>query len=95
MTDKTLKVPIDDTSRAQGKHFNVCKHSYHQSILAVDDLVQLIEKYRQRNYNEDMQYLQQNLGGIHLVFITILGMARLAESLKTSYDQGLTPVDFE
>lgn len=26
MTDKTTKVPIDDTSRAQGKAFAYCKH---------------------------------------------------------------------
>jgi hypothetical protein len=32
-------------------------------LLAIDDLVNLVEKYRQRTYNEDVEYLENELGG--------------------------------
>jgi hypothetical protein len=33
------------------------------SFIATEDLVNLVEKYRQRTYNEDVEYLDNELGG--------------------------------
>ena len=57
MSDKTNAGPIDDTSRARGKHFIFCNTYNLYLVLAIDDLVNLVEKYRQRTYNEDIAYL--------------------------------------
>lgn len=32
--------------------------------IEIDDLVQLVEKYRQRTYDEDITYLDEDLGGM-------------------------------
>jgi len=47
MTDKTGKGIIDDSTRARK-----------QFPLSVDDLVNVVEKYRQRTYDEDITYIE-------------------------------------
>ena len=63
MTEK-LGTPIDDQSRAQINGFRVCKsHSYVTVYIEIDDLVNLVEAYRGRKYNEEITYLEHKLGG--------------------------------
>lgn len=50
----------------------------------MNQLVDIVEGYRQRTYNEDMMAVE-NLGGIH----------GLAEKLCTDANRGLVPTDFE
>jgi hypothetical protein len=54
--------PIDDSTRAQVNHFKLSKKLIHNS-LAIDDLVGVVEAYRQRTYVEDITYLEDKLGG--------------------------------
>jgi len=55
-------------------------------------LVGVVEAYRQRTYVEDVTYLEEKLGGT-IIFITSLGIATLADNLKTDLEKGVTPVD--
>jgi hypothetical protein len=50
--------------------------------LTLYQLEELVEKYRQRTYNEDIAYLDE-LGGVQ----------GLAEKLATSCEAGLVPTD--
>lgn len=50
----------------------------------MEDLVNLVEKYRQRVYCDDIEYLEHDLRGL----------VGLQEGLKTDFEKGLTPVDF-
>lgn len=59
------KTPIDDLSRARingfkvGMFLNLLKY-----FTALEDLINLVEAYRGRKYNEDIEYLDKKLGGI-------------------------------
>jgi len=53
MTDKLRKGVIDDPTQAR-KLFP----------LSIDDLVNVVEKYRQRTYDEDITYIDQKLKGM-------------------------------
>ncbi len=62
--------------------------------LALDELINIVEGYRQRKYNEDMMQIDK-LGGRNSKSIHILGPHGLLEKLITSMDKGLTPHDFD
>jgi hypothetical protein len=49
-------------------------------LLALDELVEFVEKYRQRKYDEELTYLQEDLGGVEEV----------ARKLKTDLNKGIT-----
>ena len=64
--------------------------------VALDQLIQIVEGYRQRRYNEDMLCVD-NLGGkSHFLFNGgVIGSHSLMEKLNTSLEKGLTPHDFD
>ena len=55
----------------------------------------LVEKYRQREYCEDLEYLEHDLRGNTLRLTLELGLVGLQEGLKSNFESGLTPVDFQ
>ena len=57
----------------------------HLTSLDLDTLVNMVEAYRQRTYDEDVKYLENDLKGVE----------GLEESLKTTVEKGLTGHDFE
>ena len=57
-------------------------------------LVELVEKYRQREYAEDLSFLKEQIGGISLHNNTYLGVAGLVESLDANANIGLKGDDF-
>lgn len=65
--------------------FDVCKFQQLAlfltfNLLALDELVEFVEKYRQRKYDEELTYLQEDLGGVEEV----------ARKLKTDLNKGIT-----
>ena len=62
MGKDTSSGPIEDSQRAErSSRFSLCKHSF-ITLLAIEDLTAIYEKYRQRTFNEDIEHLQ-SMGG--------------------------------
>jgi hypothetical protein len=56
---------VDDSQRAANTKFkisNAKQGSLNLLLIALDDLITLVEKYRQRTYTEDLMYIEE-LGG--------------------------------
>ena len=63
-------------------------------MIALQGLVDIVEGYRSRTYNEDMVKLE-NLGGIsESLMFHLIGVQGICEKTRSNIDQGLTPVDF-
>ena len=58
-------------------------------------MIDIVEGYRQRKYNEDMMNVEK-LGGRHSKLVKqSIGAHALMEKLHSSQEKGLTPTDFE
>ena len=54
--------PLDDVQK-QSSNFKISKFLGKLILLATNDLVELVNAYKQRTYNEDITCLTKNFGG--------------------------------
>ena len=75
-------------------------------IIEIEDLAKLVTAYQQRKFDEDVAYLENDLGGKSLdiknlknnnpyVFFLFTGIGGLSEKLKVNLDMGLSSTDLD